>query len=374
MPLLREKTFDLKKAIEMCTTSEVAAQQMKKIQSSEDKAEDVKKFVDRKNAPRQKSDDKQTKSGVETRSGFTCKYCGRQQRPVKRMECPAFGKTCSNCEKKGHFSSVCLSGKKVNQFEDFETSNEDETCLTLETVSLVDTKARQWFTEIQFYKSSKDYFTTSVSCQLDTGTTCNVLCLDDLSAITQLGDLPIQKSSVKLRLFGGSTSKPIGKCDLQVKYHNTRQTLKFQVVQDKCRPLLSAEACEKLQLIKFNSSLTDTVHQVSDEKPLFSKYHDVFTGLGHIGNAKIVVDKNVTPVKHSPRCVPKALRKDVKKKNIELQEKGIIKKAEEPSEWISSMVVVVKANKIRICLDPKDLNYAVQHPKFQMPTLEELLP
>lgn len=132
----------------------------------------------------------------------------------------------------------------------------------------MDTKARRWFTEIQFYKSPKDYFTTFVSCQLDTGATCSVLCLDDLSAITQLGDPPIQKSPVKLRLFGGSTLKPIEECNLQVKYHNTRQTLKFQVVQDKCRSLLSAETCEKLQLMKFNSSLTNTVHQVSNEKPL----------------------------------------------------------------------------------------------------------
>ena len=54
--------------------------------------------------------------------------------------------------------------------------------------------------------------------------------------------------------------------------------------------------------------------------------------------------------------------------------KGIIKKAEEPSEWISNMVVVAKPNKIRICLDPKDLNKAVQRLKFQMSTLEELLP
>lgn len=64
----------------------------------------------------------------------------------------------------------------------------------------------------------------------------------------------------------------------------------------------------------------------------------------------------------------------MEKKIIELMEKGIIKKAEEPSEWISSMLVVVKPNKIRICLDPKDLNKAVQRPKFQLPTLEELLP
>ena len=87
-----------------------------------------------------------------------------------------------------------------------------------------------------------------------------------------------------------------------------------------------------------------------------------------------MVDKNVTPVQHSPRRVPVALQKDVKKKILELEEKGIIKKAVEPSEWISSMVILAKPQKIRICLDPKDLNRAVQRPKFQMPTLEELLP
>ena len=173
--------------------------------------------------------------------------------------------------------------------------------------------------------------------------------------------------------------KPIGERDLQIKHHSTRQTLKFQVVKNKCKPLLSAETCGKLQLIKMSTSVTDCIHQVHDDEPLsekdlMSKYHDVFSSLGHIGKAKIVIDKTVTPVQHSPRRVLVALQKDVKKKVIELEEKGIITKAVEPSEWISSMVVVSKPNKIRICLDPKDLNKAVQRPRFQMPTLEELLP
>ena len=38
------------------------------------------------------------------------------------------------------------------------------------------------------------------------------------------------------------------------------------------------------------------------------------------------------------------------------------------------MVVVAKPGKIRICLDTKDLNEAVKRPKYQMPTLEEVLP
>ena len=38
------------------------------------------------------------------------------------------------------------------------------------------------------------------------------------------------------------------------------------------------------------------------------------------------------------------------------------------------MVIVAKSGKIRICLDPRDLNKALKRPKYQMPTLEEILP
>ena len=38
------------------------------------------------------------------------------------------------------------------------------------------------------------------------------------------------------------------------------------------------------------------------------------------------------------------------------------------------MVVVTTPKKIRICLDPKDLNKAVLRPKYQMATLDEVLP
>ena len=192
----------------------------------------------------------------------------------------------------------------------------------------------------------------------------------------------MRNSSVKLKLFGASTMMPTGECDLHIKHNGTKHVLKFQVIQDKCKPLLPAETCEKLQLIQLNASVMDSVHQLNDsvgqeplsKEELMSKFHDVFTGLGHVGNAKIVADHSVTPVKHSPRRIPVALRKDVKEKILELEEKGIITKAVEPSQWISSLVVVAKPQKIRICLDPKDLNRAVQRPKFQMPTLEDLLP
>ena len=203
-----------------------------------------------------------------------------------------------------------------------------------------------------------------------------------LSVITQMGDPPMNNSLLRLKLFGGSTMKPIGECNLHMKHDVKRQVLKFQVIQDKCKPLLSAETCEKLQLFQLNTKITESTHQLLDstvrqalsKQDLMNKYQDVFNGFGHIGNAKIVIDPNVLPVQHSPRRIPVALLEDVKKKITELEEKGIITKAIEPSAWISSMVVVTKPQKIRIFLDPKNLNQAILRPKFQMPTLEELLP
>ena len=38
------------------------------------------------------------------------------------------------------------------------------------------------------------------------------------------------------------------------------------------------------------------------------------------------------------------------------------------------MVAIMKPGKLRFCIDPRDLNRAVKRPKYQMPTLEELLP
>ena len=51
-------------------------------------------------------------------------------------------------------------------------------------MSLVQTKAKQWLADISFFKSAKEDFTTTLACQIDTGATCYVIGLDDLSAIT----------------------------------------------------------------------------------------------------------------------------------------------------------------------------------------------
>ena len=119
---------------------------------------------------------------------------------------------------------------------------------------------------------------------------------------------------------------------------------------------------------------------MSEVKPLLTKdkilqdYKDVFDGLGNIGKASFTVDPEVTPVHHAPRRIAVTLHREVKAKLEELEKKNILVKEIEPTDWISSMVVVAKPGKIRNCLDPKDLNKGIRRPKYQLPTLEEVLP
>ena len=52
---------------------------------------------------------------------------------------------------------------------------------------------------------------------------------------------------------------------------------------------------------------------------------------------------------------------------------GIITKQTEPTPWVSSLTYPKKANgKLRICLDPKDLNRPIIFENHKAPTLEEI--
>ena len=54
-------------------------------------------------------------------------------------------------------------------------------------------------------------------------------------------------------------------------------------------------------------------------------------------------------------------------------EKQVIVPVTEPTPWVSSMVVVQKKNnKLRIYLDPRDLNRAIMRSHYPLPTIEQV--
>ena len=58
-----------------------------------------------------------------------------------------------------------------------------------------------------------------------------------------------------------------------------------------------------------------------------------------------------------------------------MEEAGIIERVTGPTEWCATMVPVQKRNgKLRICVDLRKLNSAVNRARFVLPTLEDVAP
>ena len=112
------------------------------------------------------------------------------------------------------------------------------------------------------------------------------------------------------------------------------------------------------------------------KETILNTYEDVFKGLGELpGKHHIGIGKTVTPVIHPPRKVPAELRDAVKAELDRMETLGVIAKQDEPTDWVHSLVTVRKPNKMRVCIDPKDLNRAIKriHVHYHLQTVEEVI-
>ena len=177
------------------------------------------------------------------------------------------------------------------------------------------TAGKQFNAKIIF-TDPEELYNTELECQLDTGATCYVMSLRDLAVINQTGDPPLRSSKVKLKLFDGSLMKPCGVATLKIQRDNTIQELDFQIVETVNKPLLSAETCVKLGLLKLSFTGTAPVNSVGTEpvkssvpltrERILADYKDVFEGLGHIGESStFVINPDHSPVQHAPRLIPR---------------------------------------------------------------------
>lgn len=66
------------------------------------------------------------------------------------------------------------------------------------------------------------------------------------------------------------------------------------------------------------------------------------------------------------------VRSGIKSKLDELVQGQVIVPVTKLTQWVSSMLAVVKPNKIWICIDPRDLNRAICREHYQFPAVEEL--
>ena len=151
--------------------------------------------------------------------------------------------------------------------------------------------------------------------------------------------------------------------------------LLFSVVPEGLDSLLGDKACEDLELVKRVYRINTDVTASSDTvDSIVQNFSEVFKGFGALPfTYKIQLKENAQPVVHAARRVPVALRDSLKKELERMTTLGVIRKIEEPTDWVNSMVCVKKKNgELRICMDPKDLNENIKREHYQIPKREEI--
>ena len=145
--------------------------------------------------------------------------------------------------------------------------------------------------------------------------------------------------------------------------------LQFFVVDTDQQPILNFRALQDLGIIK-------VVLNVSKPSESYLKqYPNVFTGLGCLSKPyHIQLDSSVQPVVTPLRNQPAALRDRLKETLDEMERAKVIRKVDQPTEWVNSLVIVEKpkTKKLRVCLDPRPLNVAIKREHFQIPTLDSI--
>ena len=133
--------------------------------------------------------------------------------------------------------------------------------------------------------------------------------------------------------------------------------------------------------IKWNQDsieLNGKVHKLPITKEyILKEYGDVFKGIGTLpgGRYHIRLKEQYKLVQHPPRSVPVAMQDAYKAELERLTKEGIITEVKEHTEWINSIVPVMKPNgSLRLCLDPKDLNKAIERNQWYSRTIDNILP
>ena len=158
-----------------------------------------------------------------------------------------------------------------------------------------------------------------------------------------------------------------------------------QAAQEECRNAtraksITAHGPKSPQVLWCKSAVTinGKTHPLPTTKGyILHEYADVFRGIGTLpgGPYHIKLKDSYKLVQHPPRSVPLGMQSAYKAELDRLVKESIITEVHNHTEWINSIVPVVKEDSsLRLCLDPKGLNKAIERSQWHAKTLDDILP
>ena len=127
------------------------------------------------------------------------------------------------------------------------------------------------------------------------------------------------------------------------------------------------------------------------KQDILETYADIFTRIGKFPGLpyKFQLKPNAKPTRHAPRKVPIHLQDAFHEEIRNLEALGILEETKDVTEWVNSFVIMEKKlpinysnshspghsmnKKLWICLDPRDLNDALEREPYYTHSIEEIM-
>ena len=323
--------------------------------------------VNRVAAASQKSD--KTKTG-KSKKNIQCYRCGKYGHMSKDPECPARGKTCSKCQGKDHFATVCRTKDGKKKHEKQEKSGE--------SVKAVD---EHYAFTIQIKRDDEPMLdivagNKPLKVLIDSGASCNIVGVDTWEDLKRQGIDCKSRATNGKKLYAYASEKPInvkGTFETTVECGSRAVKTSFMVIDGNGVPLLGKETAMNLGVLKIGVDIA----AVADTKTMIAgQYPELFRGVGKLNThqMKIHIREDAKPVAQPMRRIPFNLRGKVERKLDELMKADIIEPVVGPTNWLNPVVVAPKPNgEIRLCLDMRRANEAIVRERHPIPTVDEVL-
>ena len=337
----------------------------------------------------------------QTESLSACKCCGRRH-AFGREHCPARNSICDKCNREGHWASVCLSSrnpqsgnngnrrrqtpthnKKVHVVSDDQLSEQWQEALTFDSlmISTVQQDRDEAFTLLQVRVQGRPG-THTFRVKVDTGAQANTM---PFRTFSQMWPHKVDEDGIPMHNAVTPTNKvlcaynntPIqcaGTVDILCKAKNSSwHTVSFFVVDVHGPAILGLRSCTDMNVVSLNCAVSDQ-KPIQDTRDLITQFPDMFDRIGNFPNVhRLHVDPHVPPHIDAPRRTPIAMQDKIKQELDSMVKQDVIRKIEEPTEWVSSLTCVTKRDgSLRVCLDPRHLNKALIRPVHMMKTVPEI--
>ena len=384
-------------------------QEPRKFKSSTSKQRDTSSSSDNKQRPR--------KFNFNYNGCFRCGANHDQQAP-----CPAINATCKYCKKKGHFLKVCMKRKvkrlheivddpsyegqdihlqsgetpgypnNAYTYEEEGSSDTEPITVILGSVSTENSVDSVHSHMHKIYRDVKLNDKCNVKMKIDTGADTCVLTTGDLQILPM--NINLQPSDSILKGYGGSQIQNLGVATLKVTFKDKSIETKFNVVEAPGNSsMIGCKQAQDLGIItvnidEFNSTqttpsrATQAAQQGNLSQAIIEEdFKDCFDKVGRFPGEKYHINliDNPTPVVHPARTVAVHVLPLYKEELDKMIRDDIITEVTEPTEWVNSIVCKVSKTsdgkqKVRLCLDPKDLNKNIRREHYYSRTIDEILP